>query len=141
MRENFTDLCAETCRLLDVPGDGLVVDIGSNDGTLLSNFKEAGFRVLGIEPSRAGEVAKENGIETLTAYFDAEVSNGTRDSHGPAALIMATNVFAHISDPHALVDNILALLDDNGVFVSESHYLLDLVETLQYDTIYHEHLR
>lgn len=141
LRENFADLCAETRRLLDVPGDGLIVDIGSNDGTLLSNFKEAGFRVLGIEPSRAGEVAKENGIETLTAYFDAEVSNGTRDSHGPAALITATNVFAHISDPHALVDNILALLDDDGVFVSESHYLLDLVETLQYDTIYHEHLR
>jgi len=141
LRENFAELCREAVPLVGLESGDLVIDIGSNDGTLLNNFKEAGFRVLGVEPSQAGEVAREKGIETMTAYFDAETVAQVKGDHGKAKLITAANVFAHIHDPHSVVEGIVDLLGDDGVFVNESHYLLALVETLQYDTIYHEHLR
>lgn len=142
LRDNFADLYREARDLLHLKASDLIVDIGSNDGTLLGNFHEGGHRVLGIEPSQAGEVARKRGVDTLTAYFNAETVSKVLGSHGPARLITAANVFAHIASPHDVVDGIVRLLrEDGGVFVSESHYLLSLIETLQYDTIYHEHLR
>lgn len=141
LRDNFADLCAEAAPKLGLAREDLVVDVGSNDGTLLANFHKAGFRVLGVEPSQAGDVARANGIETLTAYFGRQTAQAILDSHGAARLVTAANVFAHIGDVHAVVDGITTLLADDGVFISENHYLLDLVETIQYDTIYHEHLR
>jgi SAM-dependent methyltransferase len=141
LRENFANLRQECDELLRLQSDDLVVDVGSNDGTLLENFKQAGHRVLGVEPSQAGELARERGIDTLTTYFDQQAVDKVKAEHGPARVVTATNVFAHIADPHFLVDSIIDLLTDDGVFISESHYLLPLVETLQYDTIYHEHLR
>jgi SAM-dependent methyltransferase len=141
LRENFADLFAESRALLGLERGDFVADIGSNDGTLLKNFLDGGCKVLGIEPSQAGEVARRQGIDTLTAYFDRAVADKVRAERGPARLVTAANVFAHIAEPHAVVDAIAALLAPDGVFVNESHYLLPLVETLQYDTIYHEHLR
>jgi SAM-dependent methyltransferase len=141
LRENFADLFAESRAMLGLnPGD-FVVDIGSNDGTLLKNFVAGGCKVLGIEPSQAGEVARRQGVDTLTAYFDRTVVDKVLAERGPARMVTAANVFAHIAEPHAVVEAIVALLGPDGVFVNESHYLLSLVETLQYDTIYHEHLR
>lgn len=141
LRDNFADLQAEAAPYLGLKPEDLVVDVGSNDGSLLIHFKEAGFRTLGIDPSRAGEVARTRGIETLTAYFGADTAAGMRRDYGPAKLVTAANVFAHIGNVHEVIKGILNLLSDDGMFVSESHYLLSLVETLQYDTIYHEHLR
>jgi hypothetical protein len=97
--------------------------------------------VLGIEPSQAGDVARRNGIDTLQSYFGLESARSVRSARGQAQLVTAANVFAHITNVHDVVDGIVELLGPRGVFVSESHYLLDLVETIQYDTIYHEHLR
>lgn len=141
LRTNFADLRAESERLLGLSQDRLIVDIGSNDGTLLSNFHEAGYPVLGIEPSQAGDVAMSRGITTLKTYFNHETARRVRGERGQAQLITAANVFAHIGSIHSVVDGIVELLGPRGVFVSESHYLLDLVQTVQYDTIYHEHLR
>jgi hypothetical protein len=141
LRENFADLYAEVQARFPLRSDDLVVDIGSNDGTLLTNFKQGGHRVLGVEPSQAGAVARERGINTITAYFDSATVSKIKKEHGSARIMTAANVFAHISDPHGVVQNIVALLDQDGVFISESHYLLDLVKTVQYDTLYHEHLR
>ena len=141
LRDNFADLQRESESLLGLTKDGLVIDVGSNDGTLLAPFVKAGFRVLGIEPSQAGDVARKNGIDTLQAYFNLATARAVRKKNGEAQLVTAANVFAHIGGIHSVVDGILELLGPRGVFVSESHYLLDLVQTLQYDTIYHEHLR
>lgn len=141
LRENFTDLCSESVSLLGLTQGDFVVDIGSNDGTLLSPFHDRGYPVLGIEPSQASDVARSRGIPTMTAYFNQETASKIKAEHGSAKVITATNVFAHIGSVHDVVESILQLLAADGVFVSESHYLLDLVETLQYDTIYHEHLR
>lgn len=141
LRTNFANLKNETVELLGLTKDKLVIDIGSNDGTLLSNFHEAGFPSLGIEPSQAADVAMANGIDTLKTYFNRDIARQVAAERGKAQLITAANVFAHIGDIHSVVDGIVELMGPGGVFVSESHYLLDLVETIQYDTIYHEHLR
>jgi hypothetical protein len=141
LRDNFADLARESAAMLGLGKDDLVVDIGSNDGTLLSNFKEAGHRVLGIEPTDVGAIANRRGIPTLKRYFGPEVAREVKREHGPAALVTAANCFAHIEDVHAIVDAIGEMLQPSGVFISESHYLMGLLDTLQYDTIYHEHLR
>jgi hypothetical protein len=141
LRENFADLYRECAEVIALGPESLIIDIGSNDGTLLKNFMTGGHRVLGIEPSQAGAVSREQGIDTLTAYFSRDTARQVLDKYGKARVITAANVFAHITEPHAVVHAITDLLADDGIFVSESHYLLPLIETLQYDTIYHEHLR
>jgi hypothetical protein len=141
LRDNFADLYVESQTILRMGSDDLAIDIGSNDGTLLSNFRSGGHRVLGIEPSQVGNLANERNIPTTIAFFDRVIAGQTRKLHGPAKIITATNVFAHIEHIHDIVDSIQLLMGEKSVFVSESHYLLGLVETLQYDTIYHEHLR
>lgn len=141
LRETFADLRTESQAILDLKQGDLVIDVGSNDGTLLAPFAEIGCKVLGIEPSQAGEVARKRGIDTLQAYFNLDTAREVREKYGPARLVTAANVFAHFGGVHAGVKGICEVLAPGGVFVSESHYLLDLVQTLQYDTIYHEHLR
>jgi hypothetical protein len=141
LRENFSELCKEAHQRIRLTGDDLVVDIGSNDGTLLSNFQQAGRRVLGVEPSLTGKLAEARGIPTRMSFFGPETAREILQTHGQAKLVTAANVFAHIHGVHDIVDGIAKLVGDDGVFISESHYLVDLVDTLQYDTIYHEHLR
>ncbi len=140
LRENFAELSQEVAALYPLKKTDLVVDIGSNDGTLLSNFVEPA-RVYGIEPTNAGLLAQKRGIQTQIAFFNRAAVKKAVAEVGKAKIITATNVFAHIEDIHEVVDSLLELLGDDGIFISESHYLLPLVETLQYDTIYHEHLR
>jgi hypothetical protein len=141
LRDNFAELQRESAAMLGLSSKDLVIDIGSNDGTLLSNFKSGGQRVLGIEPTDVGDIANQRGIQTLRRYFGVEVASEVKGDHGPASVVTAANCFAHIEDVHAIVDGIVEMLKPDGVFISESHYLIPLLDTLQYDTIYHEHLR
>jgi len=141
LRDNFKNLAEETQQLFKMKASDLVIDIGANDGTLLKPFQELGFKVLGVEPSQAAELAISRGIPMVKAYFSQGSARNIADQHGQARVVTAANVFAHIKDVHEVVEGIKALLSPDGIFISESHYLLDLIETLQYDTIYHEHLR
>ena len=141
LRDNFADLHRESAAMLGLGDKDLVVDIGSNDGTLLSNFQNGGHRVLGIEPTDVGDIANRRGIPTLKRYFGTEVAREVKRDYGPARVVTAANCFAHIEDVHAIVDGIVEMLGPHGVFISESHYLIGLLDTLQYDTVYHEHLR
>jgi hypothetical protein len=122
------------------PGS-LVVDIGSNDGTLLQGFARQGMRVLGVEATNVARIAIEDGVETVQAFFDETLGASLREQYGPAAVIAATNMFAHVQNLGDLMRGVSLMLDDGGTFVTESHYLLDLLETVQYDSIYHEHLK
>jgi SAM-dependent methyltransferase len=118
----------------------LIVDIGSNDGILLQNFVEK-YRVLGIEPSaNVAKVAREKGVETVDGFFTVEMAKQLAEKYGKAKVISANNVFAHIDNLDEIVNAVQELLTDDGVFVTESHYLLDLIEHMEFDTIYHEHL-
>ena len=140
LRDNFAQLSKEIAERYPLRQSELIVDIGSNDGTLLSNFTQHA-RVFGIEPTNAGKLAVQRGIPTLTSFFNRDAVEKTVAANGKAKIVTATNVFAHIEDIHEIVDCMDKLIADDGIFVSESHYLLSLIETLQYDTIYHEHLR
>lgn len=140
LRENFAELYREVRTMMDLGLQDLVVDIGSNDGNLLSNFKD-NHRVLGITPEEIGKIAIERGIPTIIDYLTPAVVSTVITQYGQAKLVTATNVFAHIENVNGVVELIMKLLKPGGVFVSESHYLLPLLESLQYDTIYHEHLR
>ena len=141
LRDNFADLYSEASAMLGLGANDLIIDIGSNDGTLLSNFQNGGHRVLGIEPTEVGKIANRRGIPTLMRYFTPTTAAEVKREHGAARVVTAANCFAHIEDVHAIVEGIIDLLGPDGVFISESHYLIGLLEKLQYDTIYHEHLR
>jgi hypothetical protein len=141
LRDNFAELYAESSKMLGLTKDDLCIDIGSNDGTLISNFQKGSHRILGIEPTDVANIANERGIPTLQRYFGKEVAREVKQKHGTAKVITAANCFAHIEDIHAIVEGILEMLAPDGVFISESHYLIGLLDRLQYDTIYHEHLR
>ncbi|MBD3379115.1 MAG: methyltransferase domain-containing protein [Candidatus Omnitrophica bacterium] len=140
LRENFAELYRECSELLEIGPDDLIVDIGSNDGNLLSNFKD-NHRVLGVTPEEIGKIAIERGIPTIIDYFGEKAVSDILSGHGKARIVTATNVFAHMEDIGKVLEGIMEILREDGVFVSESHYLLPLRETLQYDTVYHEHLR
>ena len=140
LRDNFKQLYNEVKKIVYLSKDNFIVDIGSNDGNLLSNFKKD-FKVLGVTPENIGKIAIKKGIPTLLEYFDKQTVKKIKKKYKNPNIITATNVFAHIEKPNELLKNILALLDKNGVFITESHYLLPLIKKIQYDTIYHEHLR
>lgn len=141
LRDNFADLHRESAALLGLGNDDFIVDIGSNDGTLISNFQKGGHRILGIEPTDVGDIANSRGIPTIKRYFGTQVAREVKQDYGAASVVTAANCFAHIEDVHAIVDGIVEMLKPDGVFISESHYLIPLLDTLQYDTVYHEHLR
>jgi hypothetical protein len=140
LRDNFVDLYVDTKKLINLNKNDLVIDIGSNDGNLLSNFKDK-HKVLGVTPEKIGKIAIKKGIPTIIDYFNKKTSSAIIKKYGKAKIITATNVFAHIDDINSIVRLILKTLKEDGIFISESHYLLPLIKTVQYDTIYHEHLR
>ncbi len=119
----------------------LVIDIGSNDGTLLSGFKAQGIRVLGVEPTNIAKIAKSNGIDTVQAFFDIKTSQKIKDKYGEASAVITTNTFAHMQTLGEFIVGAHNLLKKDGVFINETHYLLDVIKGGQFDTIYHEHLR
>lgn len=141
LEENFKELAEALIEKYELKKGDLVIDIGSNDGTALKPFKAAGMRVLGVEPTNVYKIAVEDGIDTIKAFFNREVAHKIETKYGKAKVIIATNVFAHVNNLSGFLKGIYALLKPGGVFISESQYLLDTIQKLQYDTIYHEHLR
>jgi len=118
----------------------LVIEIGSNDGTLLKNFKKFHVSVLGIEPSKnIAKIANKSGIPTKNAFFTSDLIQKLSLKR-KATIIIANNVIAHIENIRDVMVGIKLLLDDLGVFVFEVPYLVDLIKKIEFDTIYHEHL-
>ncbi|GEM_PF-32520 len=139
--DNFFQIAQEMIRKLPVKKNSLAVDIGSNDGSLLTEFKKFGVRTLGVDPAEnLAKVAEMKGIETLITYFLPATAAKIVKKYGNADYITATNVVAHIEDLHGLFAGVKTLLSKNGLFVCEFPYLLDLLEKKYFDTIYHEHL-
>ncbi|MBT5939936.1 MAG: class I SAM-dependent methyltransferase [Rhodospirillaceae bacterium] len=136
--ENYAQFSVDRFALSE---SNLVVDIGSNDGTLLKKFEQKGVNVLGIDPAHAiAEAATKDGIETWPEFFDQKVADRIRKEKGPASLITANNVFAHADDLSGITDSIRSLLTPEGVFMFEVSYLGDVFEKTLFDTIYHEHV-
>jgi SAM-dependent methyltransferase len=138
---HFEQYARDVAPYVKLDHDSLVVDIGSNDGTLLRQFKAMGARVLGIDPARSiAEAASANGTETRVAFFSADLAGELAAEVGMATVITANNVFAHIDDLPGIAEGIRRLLAPDGIFVFEVSYLLDVIQKVLFDTIYHEHL-
>jgi SAM-dependent methyltransferase len=138
---HFDQYAAAVLERVPVNPQSLVIDIGSNDGTLLRAFKDRGMRVLGVDPARdVARAATEAGLETLPAFFSATLAADLRRDFGPAAVVTANNVFANVDDLHDFVEGVRRLLAPGGVFVFETGYFPDLVRHRIIDNIYQEHL-
>jgi SAM-dependent methyltransferase len=119
----------------------LVVEIASNDGYLLQHFARAGIPVLGVEPARnIAAVAEARGIRTLPEFFGVDLAESLVAAGEQADVIVANNVMAHVPDINGVLAGIRMLLKPRGDFVMETPYVRDLVDHLEFDTIYHEHL-
>ena len=140
-RKHWGEFARTATRLLNLTASDLVVDIGSNVGVLLQMFREQGAKVLGVDPAaNIAEIANKNGIETLAGFFNTEIARQIVASKGQATVITGTNVFAHVGDLHDLMRAVSTLLAERGTFIIEAPYFLELLHSLEYDTIYHEHL-
>ncbi len=138
---HYRRMAAEVMETLKLDPGMKVVEIGSNDGTLLRLFKDAGMQVLGIDPARAiAEQATADGLETLPIFFSAGAAQNIAAEHGTFDLVIANNTLANIDDLDDCLAGIRCLLADDGAFVFETSYGADVVEGLLLDTIYHEHL-
>ena len=139
--KHFTDLASSVIRSFGLAKNDLVVDIGSNDGILLAPFRAEGLRVVGIEPAKHfARVAIRAGIPTVAAFLSESVAREIRKTYGPAKLVTATNVFAHIDDLDEILRSVDVLLSEDGVFMIEAPYLGNLLKFGFFDLVYHEHL-
>ena len=130
---------AATIRFGLKAGD-LVVDIGCNDGILLNGYSLPNLTKVGVEPSKVAEIAAASGLEVIKAFFGPEPALRIVNEHGPAKVVTATNVFAHVDNIGGFVEGLPLLLGDDGVFIIEASYLIDVIDQTLFDTIYHEHL-
>lgn len=138
---HFADYARAVIERFRPAAGNLVLDIGSNDGTLLDFFQKGGLKVLGIDPARAiAAGASARGIETWTNFFTLGLATRIKAERGAAAVVVANNVFAHIDDLPGVAEGVRVLLAPDGVFVFEVSYLVDVYEKTLFDTVYHEHL-
>ena len=141
MPEHFQNVASKAIKAAAAPAGSLVVDIGSNDGSLLKPFKSAGYRVLGIDPATdAAKRANDAGIPTITSLMTRDLAKRIREEHGPAHIVCAFNVFAHADDLGEMVDCVRTLLAPDGLFFFEAQYLLDVIDGMLIATLFHEHL-
>ncbi len=140
-RRHWQEFADSACGQMALTDRDLVIDIGSNVGFLLECFRDNGMRVLGIDPSsNIVRIAEKRGVETWDEFFGPHVVKRILQEKGKAALVTATNVFAHIDKLRDFMSAVSDLLADNGVFILEAPHLGHLVQSLEFDTIYHEHV-
>jgi len=139
-RHNAAYACTVSDLLRLSPRD-LVVEAASNDGSLLKQFQALGVSTLGVEPAaNLAEVARQNGIATEARFFNSDTARGLRESYGPAKAVIGNNVLAHVDDTIDFLRGARYLLADGGMVIFEVPYLVELLDRLEYDTVYHEHL-
>ena len=140
-REHWKKFADDIVDRFKLNKNDLVIDIGSNVGELLSNFKDNGTRVCGIDPAHnIASKAIKRGIPTIVDFFNSSIIKTIKDKKLFPKIITGTNVFAHIDDINGSVEVVKKILLPDGVFVIEAPYLKNLLQGLEYDTIYHEHL-
>jgi len=139
--EHFRKYARSVVSGLAIAKDSLVVEIGSNDGSLLKAFQAEGMRVQGIDPAREiAQAATHDGVPTIPDFFTSQIAGQIKAANGPAALFCANNVFAHIDNLSDVVTGVRTLLAPDGAFVFEVSYIVDMIDNMVFDTIYHEHV-
>jgi SAM-dependent methyltransferase len=136
--KNYVNSISERLKLTQ---NSFVVDIGSNDGTCLSFFKQKQMKILGVDPAKeVSDVANANGIDTLNEFFSKDIAFKIKKKYGKADLITSHNACAHIDDLRGVIDGVDALMGSESIFVMEVGYFLDVFQNKWFDTIYHEHV-
>jgi len=139
--QNAREIAERLVELCGLTEDSLVVEVASNDGYLLKNYQEKNIPVLGVEPARnIAKVAEERGVRTVSEFFDVELARQLVHQKEAADVIHANNVIAHVADLHSVVAGMSILLKSDGVAVIENHYVKNLIDGVEFDSIYHEHL-
>jgi dTDP-4-dehydrorhamnose reductase/2-polyprenyl-3-methyl-5-hydroxy-6-metoxy-1,4-benzoquinol methylase len=140
-RDHCEELADSTMRVTGAAAGDLALDVASNDGCLLTKFRDRGMNVVGVDPAEnlAAE-ANAAGIRTICAYWSVPVAKDLQARFGSPTIITATNVFAHVDDVHGFVNAVDACMAPRGIFVIEAPYLVDFIERNEFDTAYHEHL-
>jgi SAM-dependent methyltransferase len=141
LRDHFTQLAAEMEERFVKPGEGLVVEIGCNDGVFLKPLADRGIRHVGVDPA-ANVVASidDKRVVAINDCFGERIAGRIVQDHGRADAIVSSFSFAHIDDMHDVMRGVDGVLADRGVFVFEIYYLGIVVEEMQYDMMYHEHM-
>jgi SAM-dependent methyltransferase len=139
--QNAREIAERLVERCGLNKDSFVVEVASNDGYLLKNYREMGIPVLGVEPAlNIAKVAEEQGIRTISEFFNTELACQLREQSGAADVIHANNVIAHVADLHGVIEGMSVLLKPDGVAVIENHYVKDLIDGVEFDSVYHEHL-
>ena len=139
--EHFRKFADEVISAVGISPGALVLEVGSNDGTLLRAFKERGMKVLGVDPAqKIAARATENGTKTLAAFYTEQLAGEIRNEYGPAEIVIANNTFANLDNLGDFAAALRKSLSRSGVFVFETQYGADVVEKTLIDTVYHEHL-
>lgn len=141
MPEHFTEVAHQIIDTYRPPTGSLVIDIGSNDGSLLKPFKDAGYAVLGIDP--ATDIARQAtaaGLETIPELMTLNLAKKIRDERGAAQIVCMFNAFAHADNMAEIAQSIRAMLAFDGIFVFEAQYLVDIIDRMLIATIFHEHM-
>jgi SAM-dependent methyltransferase len=139
--DHLKDVAQVTCNKYNIPINSLIIDVGSNDGTLLQGFKDQGMKVLGIDPAK--EIASEAnnaGIPTLPEFLTGYLADKIVNEYGNARVVNCFNAFGHADDMNELMASITKMVAPNGIFVFEVSYLVDIIDNLLLGTIIHEHL-
>jgi len=140
-RESYLELATYVSKNFDIPTNSLVVDIGSNVGVLLECFKSNKMKILGIDPSgNVVKIANSKGIETLEGFFNSEMIKKILSSKSKPHVVTATNLFAHIQNYRLFIEDLKNFLREDGIFVFQVPHFLQLLNNLEYDTVYHEHI-
>lgn len=139
--EHFRQTAKRLVETYHLGPKDLVVDIGSNDGTWLKQYRDFGLRAVGVEPAaNVAALAQEAGVETLVRFFNEETADVILATHGKASLVTAAGVFFHLEELHSVVDGVHKLLKDDGVFCVQAIYLGGMLDNTAFDQVYHEHL-
>ncbi len=136
---HFHALARDAVSRFGLTPDDLVVEMGSNDGTLLRASRRSGLAQSASPATNIAEIARANGIDTINEFFDPGIARQVREERGPASFMVGCNVVAHIPDLNGTMEGVAALLADEGVFQVEAPYLLELLDRAEFDTVYHEH--
>ena len=140
-KKHFAEYAKSAKKRLQKKEDVLAVDVGSNDGLLLSCYRDEGMRIVGVDPAKnLAEEANEKGLTTLCDYFGEKSVQTILKNHGKADIISANNVFAHIDDIHNVLTSVNQLLSEKGILIIEFPYLVTMIEEMLFDMVYHEHL-
>lgn len=139
--DHFAAYANELTRSYLPPGKSFAVEIGCNDGVLLKPLQDSGVKCVGVDPAtNVVDYARSRGLNVIDDYFDEKVASEIRNTYGSADAILSSNSFAHIDDMVEVMKGVQTLLKKSGVLLIEVHYLGSLIEELQYDVFYHEHL-